>query len=194
MSQETAPCEPAIDSDGNLHFVIFEREGGRGLLAWTRLVDGVYCRYFLEHLRDPLAAVEGMARCVRPGGWVCAYEWENACFTSYPACPTVLAVWGAACQLQDQIGGNGHMGRELFRVFSQTELRGVTLSAHAFALTAGEGDHLAWYVESAREILGQTRQQLVEERLLTPEMLARAEEEYEAPEAGLSFRSREIEL
>ncbi len=142
--------------------------------------DGAYCRYFLEHLEDPAAVVRAMARAVRPGGFVCAYEWENACFTSYPECPAVLEVWAAACRLQGELGGNGHMGRELYRVFVEAGLPEVEVSCHAFALTAASRQDLASYAAGAREILAQMREGLLGRGLVTAETLARAEAEYAA--------------
>lgn len=142
--------------------------------------DGAYCRYFLEHLEDPVAAVKAMARAVRPGGFVCAYEWENACYTSYPECPAVLEVWKAGWRLQDDLGGNGHMGRELLRVFVEAGFPDVQVSAHAFALGAANRKELAWYVASARTIIEQMRPELLARDLADAQTIARADEEYAA--------------
>lgn len=52
--------------------------------------DAAYCRFLLEHLREPWRVVQEMSRVVKPGGWICAYEWEPDCFSIYPDSPTLL--------------------------------------------------------------------------------------------------------
>jgi len=158
----------------NLTFI--EGDGTQPNLAGDSF-DGVYCRYFLEHLTDPMSTVRQMTRLAKPGGWICAYEWENSCYTSYPECPASLEVWNAARDYQDLVGGNGSMGRELYSVFTRAGLSDVHIEARAFAMTAGHGEDLPTYVASAREILGQIRDGLIRRELVAAETIDRADRE-----------------
>ena len=49
--------------------------------------DLVYSRFLLTHLRDPMAAVESMKRCLKPGGALVLEDIDFAGHFSDPPCP-----------------------------------------------------------------------------------------------------------
>ena len=70
--------------------------------------------------RPPARAVAEMARVVKPGGWICALEWEADTLVMYPPCPNVLAVWQAIYRFEVSTGivpperrrGDGELHRD----------------------------------------------------------------------------------
>ncbi|MGH6865370.1 MAG: methyltransferase domain-containing protein, partial [Methyloceanibacter sp.] len=51
--------------------------------------DLVYCRLFLMHMLNPVAALEKMASWVRPGGTVAAQEFDFGAIAVEPPCPAM---------------------------------------------------------------------------------------------------------
>jgi ubiquinone/menaquinone biosynthesis C-methylase UbiE len=141
--------------------------------------DGAYCRFVLEHVADPIDAIRRLAAHVRAGGWVCAYEWNNASFSVFPACPAVRLVWDAIYRLQDQLGGDANVALKLLGCFRRAGLGEVAVRAEAFTFT-GNGGGLEEYVNGARLIIDEARDDLLERRLASENDLHRADQEYEA--------------
>ncbi|HZP10353.1 methyltransferase [Methyloceanibacter sp.] len=51
--------------------------------------DLVYCRFFLMHMQDPVAALEKMQGWVKPGGVIAAQEYDFGSIAVEPLCPAM---------------------------------------------------------------------------------------------------------
>ena len=149
--------------------------------------DAAYCRFVLEHVADPVRVLGEMRRVVRPGGWVCAYEWENGAGVDYPDCPAVQEVWQAIYELQDLTGGDSRIARKLPGLFVRAGFERIETVGRAWVVTAAELEMLAFYVEGANEIINQSRAGMLTRGLITEDQLTQAAQEYEqfraSPEA-----------
>jgi SAM-dependent methyltransferase len=143
--------------------------------------DGVYCRFVLEHLARPKQAVREMYRVIRPGGWACAYEWEAGCIVNYPDSPAIDQVWHTIYRWQQAQGGDPWIGRKLYGIFTDVGFAAVHAECRGWAITGApeESERLRWYVGGACEIMRQTSAGLIAAQLVTPETLARADDEYQ---------------
>ena len=141
--------------------------------------DAVYCRFVLEHVADPLHVIREMIRVVKPGGWICAYEWANDCDICHPDSPAVRESWSAIYALQARHGGDPWIAKKLYGLFLQTELRDVKANASTWTVTGADREGLSWYINGAREITAQAREGLLSAKLASEELLARAEKEYQ---------------
>lgn len=140
--------------------------------------DGAYCRFLLEHVDSAAQVVREMARVVKPGGWVCAYEWQNSSTALHPRCPAVAEVWQAIFRLQDMMGGDSAVAVKVPQVFQQAGLKQVEVEAPSFTFSARDKERLEVYINGAREIIGQTRAHLLAHQLVPEPVLSRAEREY----------------
>lgn len=140
--------------------------------------DAAYCRFLLEHVSDPTRVVSEIARLVRPGGWVCAYEWDNALESIYPECPAHSQTWDAIYRWQLQQGGDPWIARKLYQVFLQAGFADVRAEARVWTVTAAERENLKLFVDGAREIIRQTRDGILREGIISTDTLAQVDEEY----------------
>ena len=81
--------------------------------------DLVYCRYLLEHVADPARVLAEMRRVVRAGGRAAAMENDISLVRLDPPCPAFDEVWTAFAEHQRRLGGDGLIGRRLYRLFRE---------------------------------------------------------------------------
>lgn len=79
--------------------------------------DHIFICYVLEHLPDPLAALNHLKTLLRPGGTITAIEGDHGSAFFHPESPEASAAWRCLQRLQTQGGGDGHIGRRLYALF-----------------------------------------------------------------------------
>jgi ubiquinone/menaquinone biosynthesis C-methylase UbiE len=90
--------------------------------------DLVYCRYLLEHVRDPLGVLLEMRRVLRRRGRALVQENNILINQFYPECPAFDRVWHAFVDLQASLGGDALIGKKLFALFEEAGFRHIELS------------------------------------------------------------------
>jgi ubiquinone/menaquinone biosynthesis C-methylase UbiE len=88
----------------------------------------VYARYLLEHVVAPEQVLREMRRVTRPGGRVGVCENDISLMRVDPPCPHFEEVWTLFQRLQEQLGGDGLIGRRLFRLFRSAGFTDIELS------------------------------------------------------------------
>jgi SAM-dependent methyltransferase len=135
--------------------------------------DLVYCRYLLEHVADPERVLREMRRVTRPGGRVAAMENDISLVRLDPPCPAVDEVWSAFARYQQQLGGDGLIGRRLFRLFTAAGLQQVELSLQPEVHWQGSPGFAGW-IENLLGNIRSADQGLLESGFCTAEQLTRA--------------------
>lgn len=90
--------------------------------------DVVYGRYILEHLHNPLEAIEEAYRVLKPGGRVYFQENTISLVRFYPECPNFSLVWSQFVQLQKQLGGDAEIGIKLYSLLKKAGFSDLQLS------------------------------------------------------------------
>ena len=118
--------------------------------------DLVYARYLLEHVADPGRALREMRRVTRPGGLVAACENDVSLLRFDPPCPAFDRAWETFTRFQSTLGGDGLIGRRLYRLFRDAGFADVELSVQPEVHWHGSPGYVAWVhniignLESAR--------------------------------------------
>jgi SAM-dependent methyltransferase len=118
--------------------------------------DLVYARYLLEHVADPAHVVREMRRVTAPGGRVAVCENDVSLLRFDPPCPAFDRAWETFTRFQATLGGDGLVGRRLFRLFKNAGFSDVELSVQPEVHWQGSPGYIAWVhniignLESAR--------------------------------------------
>ncbi len=76
--------------------------------------DHLFICWVLEHLPDPLAILKQLRRLLAPGGTITLIEGDHGSAFFHPETEESLAAWRCLQRLQQQGGGDGHIGRRLY--------------------------------------------------------------------------------
>jgi len=118
--------------------------------------DLVYARYLLEHVADPEGVLREMRRVTKPGGRVGVCENDVSLLRFDPPCPAFDRAWDVFTRFQATLGGDGLIGRRLYRLFRGAGFAGVELSVQPEVHWHGSPGYVAWVhniignLESAR--------------------------------------------
>lgn len=76
--------------------------------------DFVMSRYVFQHLTQPLHAMRGIARVLKPGGYICVVDIDDQLSVTYPEDPgSMKRLTEAFRSLQAKMGGDRFVGRKL---------------------------------------------------------------------------------
>lgn len=151
---------------GDAHALPFEAER----------FDVVYCRYVLEHVADPVQVLREMRRVLKPGGRAYAMENDNTVTHWDPDCPAFDALWKQFVKLQAQCGGDGLIGKKLYRLFHEAGFQNIVLSLQPEIHHSGQESFAVWVENIIGNIAG-AADKLTQFGLASEEEIAQAEAE-----------------
>jgi SAM-dependent methyltransferase len=136
--------------------VTFKQGDAQALDFPDATFDLVYARYLLEHVADPERVLREMWRVARPGGRIAACENDVSLLRFDPPCPAFDRAWEVFTRFQATLGGDGLIGRRLYRLFRSAGFADIQLSVQPEVHWYGSPGYVAWVhniignLESAR--------------------------------------------
>lgn len=100
--------------------------------------DAVFVCFVLEHLRDPLGALAGLQRVLRPGGAITVIEGDHGSAYFHP--DSILAQKTIQClvDLQHADGGDALIGRQLYPLLHRAGLTEIDVSPRVVYADPGQ--------------------------------------------------------
>lgn len=135
--------------------------------------DVVYCRWVLEHLTDPSAALTEILRVLKPGGRLFIDEVDVSSQRYDPPTPGFNVAWRAVTQLQKKLGGDNQLGTKLPRLLRAAGFFHVTAVAEPAVYQSGTGEFSTW-VGNERAIIEGCAEELRTHKLLNDDEMAAA--------------------
>lgn len=94
----------------------------------TNSFDHIFVCFVLEHLPEPVNALNILKKYIKPGGTITVIEGDHGSAFFYP--DSLLAHKAIQCQveLQKQSGGNANIGRELYPLLKRAGFQSIRVS------------------------------------------------------------------
>jgi ubiquinone/menaquinone biosynthesis C-methylase UbiE len=142
-------------------------------------LDLAYCRYVLEHVGDPAAVLNEMRRVLREDGRIVVMENDISAMRYDPPSAAFDEVWSAFAELQRSIGGDGLIGRKLFRMLRRAGFRDIELSIQPEVHWAGSRGFEGWIENQLGNLRG-AYDELIESGLASHDRIDQAIEDLAA--------------
>jgi SAM-dependent methyltransferase len=128
--------------------------------------DVAHTRFLLEHLRDPLTAVQAMVRSVRPGGRIVLEDDDHDLLRLWPEPPGFANLWHTYQRSYEYLGNDPAIGRRLVSLLVQAGAAPLRNTFIFFGSCAGE-PHFAHYAENLIGVITGARTTVVEAELMS---------------------------
>ncbi len=93
--------------------VTFQQENVNSLSFADDTFDHIFVCFVLEHLDEPVAALEELKRVLKPGGTVTCIEGDHGSCFWHPSTPESRQVWESLIAAQFDLGHDPDIGRRL---------------------------------------------------------------------------------
>jgi ubiquinone/menaquinone biosynthesis C-methylase UbiE len=90
--------------------------------------DLIMMRAVLQHLPQPIALLQSVRECLRPGGQVSLLDRDDRWFTLYPEPPALGPLQQAMAQWQQAQGGDPQVGRKLGSYLQQADFEHIRVT------------------------------------------------------------------
>ncbi|SAL30455.1 methyltransferase type 11 [Caballeronia udeis] len=108
--------------------VTFEQADIFSLPFEAESFDHVFVCFVLEHLEQPMEALERLKRLLKPGGTITIIEGDHGSTYFHPDSPAARAAIQCQITLQEQAGGNALIGRQLYPLMNAAGFSQVRVS------------------------------------------------------------------
>lgn len=121
--------------------------------------DHIFICFLLEHLPQPLAALEKLKVVLKPGGTITVIEGDHGSAFFYPESEFAQRAIQCLVQIQSESGGNARIGRQLYPLISQAGFKNIQVTPRHVYADAGRPDWVSGFtkntfnamIEGARE-------------------------------------------
>jgi SAM-dependent methyltransferase len=132
LSVDVSPASLALAEkrviDSGCANVTFQQADVYDLPFGPETFDHVFVCFLLEHLAQPLLALENLKEVLRPGGTITVIEGDHGSAFFYPESREAHRTIQCLIDIQKDMGGNALIGRELWHLLNDAGFSSVTVS------------------------------------------------------------------
>ena len=100
--------------------------------------DHIFVCFVLEHLTQPVKALQNLFKVLKPGGTITVIEGDHGSCFFYPRSEKAYKAWNALVTLQARIGGDSLIGRALYPLLHQAQFQDIHVSPRNVYVDAGK--------------------------------------------------------
>ncbi len=108
--------------------VQFQRADISHLPFGQECFDHVFLCFVLEHLAEPVRAVQKLKEVLRPGGSLTVIEGDHGSCYFHPQTPAATAAWRSLIRVQACLGGDSLIGRRLYPLLQDAGFDKIVVS------------------------------------------------------------------
>jgi trans-aconitate methyltransferase len=131
--------------------------------------DHVFVCFVLEHLKEPLAALQRLKTFIRPGGTITVIEGDHGSACFYPDSDAAHAAIRCQIELQSRSGGNALIGRSLYPLLVAAGYGEVRVSPRMVYVDASKPELVDGFTNKTfTAMIEGVRQSAIEEGIVDP--------------------------
>ncbi|MBP2029832.1 ubiquinone/menaquinone biosynthesis C-methylase UbiE [Methanohalophilus levihalophilus] len=90
--------------------------------------DHVFVCFVLEHLKEPVKALESLRRVLKKGGTITVIEGDHGSCFFHPETENALKAWNSLIEVQAKIQGDSLIGRQVYPLLKKAGFNDITVS------------------------------------------------------------------
>jgi len=90
--------------------------------------DHIFVCFVLEHLKDPIKALESLRKVLKKGGSITVIEGDHGSCYFYPETKEAVKTWGCFVECQRGLGCNPMIGREIYPLLKNSGFEEIEVS------------------------------------------------------------------
>lgn len=128
ISEESVRKAKKLMEQNNINNVTFRVENLFNLPFESNSFDHVFVCFILEHIPDPLHALKCLIRVVKKRGSITVIEGDHGSAFYHPKSTYAQKTIQCLINIQQQMGGNSLIGRELYPLLKRAGLKNINVS------------------------------------------------------------------
>ncbi len=102
--------------------------------------DHVFICFVLEHLKNPLDALRSVKRVIKKGGTITVIEGDHGSSYFYPRSDEAMRTIKCLIDIQELLGGNSLIGREIYPLLNRAGYKNVSVSPRMVYVDSSKPD------------------------------------------------------
>lgn len=90
--------------------------------------DHIFVCFVLEHLKDPVGALESLKRVLKKGGSITVIEGDHGSCYFYPETAESVNAWNCLIECQKRLNCNPMIGREIYPILKNSGFNSINVS------------------------------------------------------------------
>ncbi len=128
ISEDSIKQAKALIEQSELSNVEFQKADLINLPFEDETFDHIFVCFVLEHLKDPIAALESLRRVLKVGGSITVIEGDHGSCYFYPESKEAVKAWECLIECQKSLNCNPMIGREIYPLLKNSGFKNIQVS------------------------------------------------------------------